>query len=359
MFVLEHSVKLASLTVLACISIERYLTIRKPFCTEVRKRFVRLTPIIALFFASSGITTLLIQLPSVYVSTDSLNCVVSFRNRLAPRLASVFSSCFFLIGLSAISLNYFQIIRHVKRKFSKRKARGNIIIIIMHSLLTSQNQKVAEAIVQLQISRGNLITWNLVVATRQRESLISQPRYMSQMTSAIVRVGVFHFVAWLPFCLLRLWPSSTLHSELSAHVRLFHNFTDFSALRWVIFIANWLTYANAAGDWIFYAAMNKELRNLIRYIFKIGLKLMNISCETFRFATERRKRSTMTHVASPSNTHRSFKQQTLQRVIQSISYRSSVGASQDDPEKANSQDQPSPQIVHSALLSTPSEPEFV
>ncbi|PAV72290.1 hypothetical protein WR25_00091 isoform C [Diploscapter pachys] len=182
---------------------------------------------------------------------------------------------------------------------------------------------------------------------------------MSQMTSAIVRVGVFHFVAWLPFCLLRLWPSSTLHSELSAHVRLFHNFTDFSALRWVIFIANWLTYANAAGDWIFYAAMNKELRNLIRYIFKIGLKLMNISCETFRFATERRKRSTMTHVASPSNTHRSFKQQTLQRVIQSISYRSSVGASQDDPEKANSQDQPSPQIVHSALLSTPSEPEFV
>ncbi|PAV76061.1 hypothetical protein WR25_02865 isoform C [Diploscapter pachys] len=257
MFVLEHSVKLASLTVLACISIERYLTIRKPFCTEVRKRFVRLTPIIALFFASSGITTLLIQLPSVYVSTDSLNCVVSFRNRLAPRLASVFSSCFFLIGLSAISLNYFQIIRHVKRKFSKRKAR--------------------------------------VVATRQRESLISQPRYMSQMTSAIVRVGVFHFVAWLPFCLLRLWPSSTLHSELSAHVRLFHNFTDFSALRWVIFIANWLTYANAAGDWIFYAAMNKELRNLIR------------------FATERRKRSTMTHVASPSNTHRSFKQQVKNR----------------------------------------------
>ena len=76
------------------------------------------------------------QLPSVYVSTDSLNCIVSFRNRLAPRLASVFSSCFFLIGLSAISLNYFQIIRHVKRKFSKRKARGNFLkIIVTHFLL--------------------------------------------------------------------------------------------------------------------------------------------------------------------------------------------------------------------------------
>ncbi|KAK6009532.1 hypothetical protein OSTOST_25531, partial [Ostertagia ostertagi] len=34
MFVIEQAVKLASLTLLSCISIERYITIRKPFCGQ-------------------------------------------------------------------------------------------------------------------------------------------------------------------------------------------------------------------------------------------------------------------------------------------------------------------------------------
>lgn len=38
-FIIDHLVKLASITCLACISIERYITIRKPFSGKVRRSF--------------------------------------------------------------------------------------------------------------------------------------------------------------------------------------------------------------------------------------------------------------------------------------------------------------------------------
>lgn len=56
-----------------------------------------------------------------------------------------------------------------------------------------------------------------------------------------------------------------------------------------------------------------------------------INFHEFRFATERRKRSTMSHAASPS-TNRSLRQQVppSMKVLHSISYRSSIGGSMDD-----------------------------
>ena len=133
--------------------------------------------------------------------------------------------------------------------------------------------------------------------------MVAEPRYMRQMTSAIMRVGLFHAICWLPFCVVQFLPDQSVVSDLTTSMRLFNNFTDyrfpstlflkkvqnFSPIRWTVFTANWLTYANAAGDWIFYAVMNRDLRNLIR------------------FATERRKRSTMSHAPSPS--HRSLRKQ--------------------------------------------------
>ncbi|VDK56887.1 unnamed protein product [Cylicostephanus goldi] len=138
-----------------------------------------------------------------------------------------------------------------------------------------------------------LLLFTVVAHSRARESVVSEPRYMKEMTNAIIRVFIFHVICWLPSCLIQFLPDMSLVSELLTTVRFFKNFTDFRTLRWAIFFANWLTYANAAGNWIFYAAMNRELRSLIR------------------FATERRKRSTMSHTASPSNMHKNLRQQVI------------------------------------------------
>ncbi|CAB3404663.1 unnamed protein product [Caenorhabditis bovis] len=275
LFVLENSVKITSLTVLSCISIERYITIRKPFCSQIRRQFINLTPLTAALFVCIVVASIIVQINSVTVSTDGLNCVRSYRGKAAPRIASYLTAVAFLVDLTLISLNYSQIVRHVRRKFTKRKAR-------------------------------------VQANSRVRESLVNEPRYMREMTAAIIRVGVFHVVCWLPMSLLQIIPDNTIQSELTAGVRMFNNFRDFSITRWMIFISSWLTYTNAAGDWIFYAAMNRDLRNLIR------------------FATERRKRSTMSHAASPS-TNRSLRQQIpSMKILHSISYRSSVGGSIDD-----------------------------
>ncbi|VDO34894.1 unnamed protein product [Haemonchus placei] len=279
MFVIEQAVKLASLTLLSCISVERYITIRKPFCGQVRKRFIKMTPIVALLLLTAVIVAILVQVQSVLTTPDSMNCTRTSRGRTIPRLGAYLTAIAFLSNLTTISVNYGQIVRHVRRKFIKRKAR-----VVAHSRTI-------------------------------RESLVNEPRYMREMTNAIIRVFAFHVICWLPSCLIQFLPDFGLVSELITSIRLFNNFTDFSTMRWVIFIANWLTYANAAGNWIFYAAMNRELRSLIR------------------FATERRKRSTMSHTtASPSNMHRNIRSQVTasMRVLQSLSYRSSLGGSLDE-----------------------------
>ncbi|KHJ89338.1 hypothetical protein OESDEN_10841 [Oesophagostomum dentatum] len=244
---------------------------------HLRKRFIRLTPVTALALLSVVIVAILVQMQSVATTSDSMNCVRTYRGRVLPRLGSYLSAIAFLSNLTTISVNYGQIVRHVRRKFSKRKAR-----VVAHS--------------------------------RTRESIVTQPRYMKDMTNAIIRVFVFHVICWLPSCLIQFLPNMSLVSELLTTIRFFNNFSDFRALRWTIFFANWLTYANAAGNWIFYAAMNRELRSLIR------------------FATERRKRSTMSHTASPSNMHRNLRHQmsASMRVLQSLSYRSSLAGSLDE-----------------------------
>ncbi|EGT41677.1 hypothetical protein CAEBREN_30520, partial [Caenorhabditis brenneri] len=178
MFVLENGVKITSLTVLSCISIERYITIRKPFCSETRRKFVNATPLGAFIFVGVVIAAIVVQVTSVNVSTDGMNCVRSYRGKATPRVAAYLTAVAFLVDLTIISVNYFQIVRHVRRKFTKRRAR-------------------------------------VQANSRVRESLVNEPRYMREMTAAIIRVGVFHVICWLPMSLMQSIPDHSIQSKLT------------------------------------------------------------------------------------------------------------------------------------------------
>jgi hypothetical protein len=47
---------------------------------------------------------------------------------------------------------------------------------------------------------------NLFIAT------VPEPKYMKEMTTAIMRVAAFHLICWLPFCLIQLMSSQLLES---------------------------------------------------------------------------------------------------------------------------------------------------
>lgn len=47
-------------------------------------------------------------------------------------------------------------------------------------------------------------------SSRQHQPLVSEPRYMRDMTSAIVRVAVFHVICWLPYCIFQIFPDEVM-----------------------------------------------------------------------------------------------------------------------------------------------------
>uniref|UniRef100_A0A1I8AYA5 G_PROTEIN_RECEP_F1_2 domain-containing protein n=1 Tax=Meloidogyne hapla TaxID=6305 RepID=A0A1I8AYA5_MELHA len=119
---------------------------------------------------------------------------------------------------------------------------------------------------------------NLFVAT------VPEPKYMREMTTAIMRVAAFHLICWLPFCLIQLIPTQLLESVLpnlgfdTLKWRTTFSFRIFGSVEdnentvsleqltsvWLAFGANWLSYANSAGNWVLYAALNRDLRSIIK-----------------------------------------------------------------------------------------------
>ncbi|KAK0395650.1 hypothetical protein QR680_001374 [Steinernema hermaphroditum] len=277
-FGLEHFAKLSSLTCLASISFERYITIRKPFNNKMRKHVIHMTPMVAMFVLSVLLTAMGLRIPHVDKTDDEMNCMQTFGDDALSRSTESVLSGAFLTLLLVISASYFQIIRHVRRKFWQRKAR--------------------------------------VCANLRNNTLVTEPRYMREMTSAIMRVALFHVVCWLPYSFLQFFPKSygDVVNSMTTSIRQLPTDTSDTLFQWIAFAANWLTCANAAGDWIFYAVMNRELRSLIRA------------------TTERRKRSTMSQQSSPSNLHQSLRRQVTQsiRFFHSINSYRSAGCSIDE-----------------------------
>ncbi|TMS35369.1 hypothetical protein L596_002784 [Steinernema carpocapsae] len=278
-FGLENFAKLASLTCLASISFERYITIRKPFNNKIRKHVIHMTPMVAMFVLSVLLTAMGLRIPSVDKTSDEMNCEQNLNDNILSRATGIILSSAFLSLLLVISASYFQIIRHVRRKFWQRKARAR-----------------------------------LVCANPRNNTLISEPRYMREMTSAIMRVALFHVACWLPYSCLQFFPKSygDVANIMTTSIRQLSG--ERTLYEYIGFAANWLTYANASGDWVFYAVMNRDLRSLIRA------------------TTERRKRSTMSQQSSPSNLHQSLRRQVTQsiRFFHSINSYRSAGCSIDE-----------------------------
>ena len=169
---------------------------------------------------------------------------------------------------------------------------------------------------------------NLTVCTNPRikQPLVQQPKYMKDTTTVILKIATFHFVCWLPYCVIQLLPESVGPMSVVFTTKLRVVTESGNVFQWIAFAAGWLAYLNSALDWIFYAVMNRDLRTIIRWA-KSPLDKFYES--HFRETTERRKRSTLSQQSPPSNLHRSLRRQISQslRFFYSInSYRSACNS---------------------------------
>jgi len=257
-----------------CISFERYLTIAKPFKNTVRKRFIRFTPLFAIcviFVVLIAIITLAVNLTT---TTNKKDCSFPEKQPVPMAIARWAIAVIFLLQLIALCFFYGQIARHLRKKFWQRKAR-------------------------------------ICTNPRIKQPLVQQPKYMKDTTTVILKIATFHFVCWLPYCLIQLLPESVGPMSVVFTTKLRVVTESGNVFQWIAFAAGWLAYLNSALDWIFYAVMNRDLRTIIR--------------ET----TERRKRSTLSQQSPPSNLHRSLRRQISQslRFFYSInSYRSACNS---------------------------------
>uniref|UniRef100_A0A0K0F444 G_PROTEIN_RECEP_F1_2 domain-containing protein n=1 Tax=Strongyloides venezuelensis TaxID=75913 RepID=A0A0K0F444_STRVS len=272
-YLIDNIIRLASLTCLFCISVERLITIKKPFSTNVRRHCIRFLPYVAATIAIILLIIIIMDSLTVTAYNHYLNCQQKpFHFIGLHNLISISIPITYIILTIFVSLNYFHIIRHVRRKFWKRKSR-----VCAH--------------------------------TRSKIPLVSEPKYMRGMTWSIVTVAVFHILCLIPYCIIRLIPddlwryidndltSGYIHSPIrplinvNSHDGLLKDMLNF---KFLVTFVNWLTYANSAGNWIFYAALNRQLRSLIRA------------------TTERRKRSTLSQISSPLAVQQSLKRQVAQ-----------------------------------------------
>uniref|UniRef100_A0A0K0EGD2 G_PROTEIN_RECEP_F1_2 domain-containing protein n=1 Tax=Strongyloides stercoralis TaxID=6248 RepID=A0A0K0EGD2_STRER len=272
-FLIDNIIRLASLTCLFCISVERLITIKKPFSSNVRRNCIKLLPYVAGTIAIFFLIIIIIDSLTVIAINDYSNCGqkplkwMGIHNVISTSIPITY-----IILTTFVSLNYLHIIRHVRRKFWKRKSR-------------------------------------VCANTRSKIPLVSEPKYMKGMTWSIVTVAVFHLFCLIPYCIIRLIPDilwkymdfdltkGYIHSQIRPLIQIDSNnglFEEILNFKFLVMVVNWLTYTNSAGNWIFYAALNRQLRSLIRA------------------TTERRKRSTLSQISSPLAVQHSLKRQVAQ-----------------------------------------------
>ncbi|KAH7727871.1 Protein NPR-27 [Aphelenchoides avenae] len=216
-FAVENVNKLLSVAILSILSFERFLAVCRPFhwfCCRRKQVSNVLVVLIVLFIA-----IVLCCVPMIFYAETSTvvfmhtNGSVEFAtttcgSNLPDDMMSFFIGYMFVLGFVLpaifISLCYFLLIRRI------RKNNGR------HSVVTS---------------------------------------YTTRVVRSIMRVVLFHFACWTPFWLFVLLPM------LSYFGMVEFDFLDTDLSQTIRMVSSFLPYLNSAGNWIFYAAMNRELRD--------------------------------------------------------------------------------------------------
>lgn len=117
-------------------------------------------------------------------------------------------------------------------------------------------------------------------------------QYTTKVIRSILQVVVFHFVCWTPFWIFVLLPMlgyfdiirlDFLNSEHAQTIRMISRYLLTKLL--INIFLSFLPYLNSAGNWIFYAAMNRELREtvtIVRRRTRVITELPNLKQKTFQ-----------------------------------------------------------------------------
>ncbi|VDN27737.1 unnamed protein product [Gongylonema pulchrum] len=191
-----------------CISVERYCGVRDSWRYPNGKRCMNIAPL------SVGIAVC-VAVPAIPwgMYTDAVdvpypggrNATLTMCINMMPDDLFIFAMSYllffgFILPLGVMSICYFLLIRHVRKRFNKR-------------LLTAG-------------SSGRVL---------------HEPHYICELTRSVLRVSAFHFICWTPFWFFTFVPPVIDYFEL--------DYDD--SLSWVMnarLVANLLPYVNSSGN---------------------------------------------------------------------------------------------------------------
>ncbi|KAI1723203.1 7 transmembrane receptor (rhodopsin family) domain-containing protein [Ditylenchus destructor] len=223
-FAVENVNKLLSVAILAVMSFERFLAISRPFnwcCCRIRRKRVS-NVLVVVFLLLFSIILLCLPIihyaettPTTYFDYETHEpvSVILCGAALPDEVMSTFITYMFFLGFMSpvffITICYYFLIRHLKKNDGR----------------------------------------NMFVTS-----------YTTKVVHSVLRVVIFHFVCWTPFWMFVFVP---LLSYFGVMDFPFQDTKEWQTMR---MISSFLPYLNSAGNWIFYAAMNRELRETVTVI---------------------------------------------------------------------------------------------
>ncbi|KAK0401759.1 hypothetical protein QR680_015955 [Steinernema hermaphroditum] len=230
---IENVNKLLSVAILIAMTFERYMGVCRPFSNFQRGKmwnytngFIAISFVLFIFLLCSpiiyyaGITEHVILKPDNTIHERVLFCTSDLPDFLLPYFIMYMFIVGFVLPVVLMVVFYTLIIKRLK---------------------TTANTSVEDAPCKKTPTEKRL---------RRKISTYNTQR----VVRSILWVVIFHFVCWTPFwaaVLLTLMTTSNLAASLEIPVKV---------LMLTKLVTSFLPYINSAGNWIFYAALNREIQ---------------------------------------------------------------------------------------------------